>query len=41
MIYAVEIGSGAMICTKFHRDWLRHSKIDRGIYRHTESKVIS
>jgi hypothetical protein len=26
----VEMDSGAMIYTKFHKDWLRHSKINRG-----------
>jgi hypothetical protein len=27
MKYAVEMGSGAI---KFHKDWFRHSKVDRG-----------
>jgi hypothetical protein len=30
MKYAVELGSGAMIHTKFHKHWLRHSKVNRG-----------
>jgi hypothetical protein len=29
MKYTVEMGSGAMIYTKFHKDWFRHSKVDR------------
>jgi hypothetical protein len=45
MKYAVEMGSGAMIIhTKFHKDWFRHSKVDRGdtqTHRHTDSMVIS
>jgi hypothetical protein len=27
--------------TKFHEDWFRHSKVDGGIHRHTDSKAIS
>jgi hypothetical protein len=39
---AIEIGSGAMnIHTKFHKDWFRCSKVDRGIHRHTDSMAIS
>jgi hypothetical protein len=35
MKYAVEMGSGVMmyVCiydTKFHKNWFRHSKVDRG-----------
>jgi hypothetical protein len=33
MKYSVEMGSGAMIyihCTRFHKDWFSHSKVDRG-----------
>jgi hypothetical protein len=29
MKYAVEMGSGAMIYTKFHKNWFRHSKTNR------------
>jgi hypothetical protein len=29
------------IRTKFHKDWFRHSKVVRGVYWHTDSKVIS
>jgi hypothetical protein len=40
MKYAVEMGSGANdIHTKFHIDWSRNSKADRG--RFTDSIVIS
>jgi hypothetical protein len=29
--YAVEMGSGAMVyITRFHKDWLRHSKVNWG-----------
>jgi hypothetical protein len=31
MKYAVEMGSGAMIHTKFLKDWFSHLKVDRGI----------
>jgi hypothetical protein len=27
------------IHTKFHDDWLSHSKVDRGIYRHADTKI--
>jgi hypothetical protein len=31
MKYGVEMGSGAMIyITKFHKDWFRRSKVNRG-----------
>jgi hypothetical protein len=30
MKYAAEMGSGAMIYTKFHKCWFRHSKVNRG-----------
>jgi hypothetical protein len=30
MKYAVDMGSGTMIHTKFHKDWFTHSKIDGG-----------
>jgi hypothetical protein len=30
MKYAVEMASGAMIYTKFHKDWFRPSKVVRG-----------
>jgi hypothetical protein len=36
---AVEMGSGAMICTKFHKDWFRHSEVDSAGF--TDSKLIS
>jgi hypothetical protein len=37
MKHAVQMGSGALIHTKFHKDRLCHSKVNggRGIYRHT------
>jgi hypothetical protein len=41
---AVEFGSGAMIYTKFNKDWFSHSVvIGWGVYtyRQTDSKVIS
>jgi hypothetical protein len=25
------------IRTKFHEDWCRHSKVNKGIYRHTDT----
>jgi hypothetical protein len=38
MKYAVQMGSGAMIHTKFHKDRLCHSKVNRGVtYRHTQA----
>jgi hypothetical protein len=31
MKYAAEMGSGTMILhTKFHNNWFRHSKVDKG-----------
>jgi hypothetical protein len=30
MNYAIEMSSGALICTKFDKDWLSHSKINKG-----------
>jgi hypothetical protein len=30
MKHSFELGSGAMICTKFHKYWFRHSKVNRG-----------
>jgi hypothetical protein len=39
MKYAVEMGSGVVIYTKFHKDWFRHSEVDRGGY--TDSKEVS
>jgi hypothetical protein len=32
MEYAVEMGSGATVYihTNFHKDWFRHSKVNRG-----------
>jgi hypothetical protein len=45
MKYADEMGSGAMIYiyiyTKFHKDWLKHSKVDRGIRGYTDKKEIT
>jgi hypothetical protein len=38
MKYTFELGSGAMICTTFHKYWFRHSKLNRGdsqAHRHT------
>jgi hypothetical protein len=26
---------------RFHKDWFRHSEVDRGGHRHTDSRVIS
>jgi hypothetical protein len=41
MNYAVEMGSGAMIfITKFHKDWVSHSEVDRGIHRHTDPDML-
>jgi hypothetical protein len=39
MKYAVEVGSVAMIYihTKFHKDWFRHSKLDR--IRYTDAQT--
>jgi hypothetical protein len=39
MKYAAEMGSGAMIYvhTKFHKDWLRHSKVVKGEYTDTQA----
>jgi hypothetical protein len=43
MKYAMEMGSGAMKHTKFHKDWLRHSKVNRGggNTRHTDKVQIA
>jgi hypothetical protein len=31
------MGSGDIICTRFHKVWFRHSKVDRAdIHRHRE-----
>jgi hypothetical protein len=30
MEYAIEMGSGTIIYTKFHKDWFRHSEVGRG-----------
>jgi hypothetical protein len=30
MKYVIGMGSGVTIHTKFHKDWCRHSKVDRG-----------
>jgi hypothetical protein len=39
---AVEMDLGVMIyITKFHKDWFRHSKVIKGLYRHTDSMMIS
>jgi hypothetical protein len=38
MKYAVEIGTGVMIYSKFHKDLFKHSKVHRGIHRHTGRK---
>jgi hypothetical protein len=37
---AVEMGSAAMIYTKFYKDWFRHSKVDAGGGDTPDSKVI-
>jgi hypothetical protein len=38
MKHAVEMGSGAKMCARFHKDWFRHSEVKRlGIH----STVIS
>jgi hypothetical protein len=29
------------IHTKFHTDWFRHQKVDRGVHRHIDIMVIS
>jgi hypothetical protein len=38
---AVEMGSGAMIYAKFHKDWFRHSRDNRGggIHRQLGDRV--
>jgi hypothetical protein len=43
MTYAFEMGSGAVIYTKFYKDLFRHSKLmgGGGIHRHTDSMVYS
>jgi hypothetical protein len=41
MKYAIEMDSYALTHSKFHKDWFRHSEVDRGIRRHTDSMVIS
>jgi hypothetical protein len=38
MKYAVEMGSATMM---FHKKWFKHSKVDRGVPRHTNSMEIS
>jgi hypothetical protein len=42
MKYTVEMGAGAMIYIKIHKDWFRHSEVNsRGIHKHTDSTVIA
>jgi hypothetical protein len=42
MKYGVEMGSDAMVyITKFHKNWFRHSEVNGGIHRHTDSTLIS
>jgi hypothetical protein len=43
-IYKVRPSDGLKchdIHTKFHKDWFRHSKFNRGIHRHTDSMTIA
>jgi hypothetical protein len=38
MKYVVQMGSGAMIHTEFHKDWFNPSKVDKGrIHRHIDT----
>jgi hypothetical protein len=45
MMYAFEMDPGAMTYTcmyiKFHKDWFRYSKVDKGIHSHTNSVMTS
>jgi hypothetical protein len=43
MKYAFEMGSGAIIyaLNKLYKNWFSHSKVARGIHRHTDSMVIA
>jgi hypothetical protein len=37
MKYAVEMGSGTMTYTKFHKDWFRHSEAVKLEHTHTHT----
>jgi hypothetical protein len=37
MNYTVQMGLGVMIRPKFHKDWFRHSKINRRGDTHTDT----
>jgi hypothetical protein len=39
MKYAAEISSGAMIHTRFHKDWFSHSEVDGGKYRQHGDRI--
>jgi hypothetical protein len=41
MKYDVEMGSDAVICTKFHEDRFSYSKVDKVIRIHTEIMGIA
>lgn len=41
MNYVAEMGSGAVIYTRFHKDWLRNSEIDKGIHKHKDKTKIT
>jgi hypothetical protein len=42
MKYSAEMGTDAMMYTsKFNNEWFRHSKFDRGIFKHKVRMVIS
>jgi hypothetical protein len=41
-MYAVEMGSVVIMCiSSFNKDSFRHSKVNKGIYRHTDSMEIA
>jgi hypothetical protein len=43
MRYTVEMVSGAMIHTKFHKDWFRNSKVhggEGGMHRHRQHGAL-
>jgi hypothetical protein len=41
MKYAVEMGSGAVVYIPSIKDWLNHTKVDKGIHRHADSMEIA
>jgi hypothetical protein len=41
MRYAMEIGSGTVdVHTEFHKDWLRHSKVNGGGGGHRNADIM-